>query len=54
MDPYLGQGAICDINPKNSPPQIGHCGYVFALKNQKELRGPKDSASLKEKVEFLR
>ena len=39
MNPYLGQGAICDVNSKTSPPQIGPCGNVLHLKDQKEHRG---------------
>ena len=48
------QGAICDVNSKNSPPQTGHYGHVFVLKRSKRTqRSIEDSASLKEKFEIM-
>ena len=48
------QGAICDVNSKNSPPQIGPYGHVFVLKRSKRTqRSIEDSASLKEKFEIM-
>ena len=50
------QGAFCDVNfkiLKTLHPKLVPLAMFLHWKSQKELRGPEDSASAEDKVEFM-